>query len=510
MTDLVEQIPTVVPLAGLPLGSVIASKYRIDSVLGAGGMGVVLAATHLDLESAVAIKVMRPEFAGNEEVVGRMLFEARAAAKLRGRHVARVLDVARLESGAPYIVMERLEGRDLADALNELHAFAVQDAVDYVLQACEGLAEAHALGIVHRDLKPENLFLALTPEGSVLKILDFGISKDVGALFTRDSRIALTNAGSAVGSPYYMAPEQMRASVDIDQRADIWSLGCILFELLTGTCAFDGDSLALVCAQVLNEPAPLLRNRVGEVPEQLDAIVSRCLEKDPERRFDDVGQLAAALKDFASAEGQRSAERSLRVASGINLKSDGPAARVSQPLLPAADSSSGHLARVLTPARPRAAQPGAESRARNRSFGLAAWVLGTTVLLALGAAFWSFRARAENAVSLNPALPAVPTLAHSVPPSEIALSTSEARAAVPVPVAVPSVASSASAKSALAPRATTRHFRPEMVTSPAPHTAPTSTRSISAAADGVAEPSPPPAPTTSAVITDLDRMGGRY
>ncbi|HEY3253646.1 MAG TPA: serine/threonine-protein kinase, partial [Polyangiaceae bacterium] len=223
---------------GLVPGSIVGNKYRIDGCLGEGGMGVVLSATHLELDAPVAIKVVREEFAGSHDIVERVLFEARAVARMRSSHVVRVLDVARLPSGCPYIVMEQLQGVDLGFALWENGMFSVPQAIDYLLQACDGLAEAHGLGIVHRDLKPGNLFLAKTPEGVVLKVLDFGISKEVSTPLraVRTSRTSLTSSGDPVGSPFYMAPEQMRASPDVDARADIWSLGAILFELLTGQC----------------------------------------------------------------------------------------------------------------------------------------------------------------------------------------------------------------------------------------------------------------------------------
>src|SRR5450755_1893958 len=268
--------------SGMEPGTILGGKYRVDGFLGAGGMGVVLSATNIDLDAPVAIKVVRDEFANNEEVVSRMVFEARSVARLHSAHVVRVLDVARLASGAPYIVMECLQGGDLATLLSERGALPIAEAVSYVLQACEGLAEAHALGIVHRDLKPENLFLAMTPDGIVLKILDFGISKDLGSSGRAGPRAALTSAGRAVGSPYYMAPEQMRASPSVDGRADIWSLGAVLFELLTGKCPFEGESVQVVCVNVLNVDTPSLRSFSDDAPENLDAIVRRCLEKNPE------------------------------------------------------------------------------------------------------------------------------------------------------------------------------------------------------------------------------------
>jgi eukaryotic-like serine/threonine-protein kinase len=311
-------------------GDVLGGKYRVDRLLGAGGMGVVLSATHLELEAPVAIKVVRDEYARNEEVVARMLFEARAVAKLKSSHVVRVVDVARLESGAPYIVMERLEGSDLAKLLVERGTLPVQEAVDYVLQACEGLAEAHALGIVHRDLKPENLYLANTREGPVVKVLDFGISKEIGegvAGMSLSPRSVMTTAGYAVGSPYYMSPEQMRAG-EVDARTDVWALGAILYELLSGRCPFEGESLAVVCARVLgdDEAAPLASMAPG-TPEGLSSVVACCLRKNREERFGSVEEVVTALRAFASLDGQRSAARLSRPISGdsrLRLVSDRP------------------------------------------------------------------------------------------------------------------------------------------------------------------------------------------
>lgn len=321
MSDSLHPFVSASAPSALQPGAMIGQKYRVDGLLGWGGMGVVLRATHLELDAPVAIKVVREELAQREEVVSRLLFEARAAAKLRGRHIVRVSDVARLESGAPYIVMELLEGADLATILQDRGALPVYEAVDYVIQACEGLAEAHALGIVHRDLKPENLFIAATPEGGILKILDFGISKAVEGSLSCTPRATLTSAGNAVGSPYYMSPEQMRASRSVDARADIWSLGAILFELLTGRCPFDGDSIPSVCAKVLgDEPTPL-RKLASDVPAELALIVDLCLRKDAAERFQSVDELATALCAFVEGGGELAADPSWRLASGINLKS---------------------------------------------------------------------------------------------------------------------------------------------------------------------------------------------
>ncbi|MEO8900414.1 MAG: serine/threonine-protein kinase [Polyangiaceae bacterium] len=282
-------------------GAIVGGKYRIDGVLGTGGMGVVLSATHLELRAPVAIKVVRDELAQNEEVVARLLFEARAAAQMRSAHIVRILDVARLDSGAPYIVMEQLEGLDLAAVLAEGGPLPVVDAVNYLLQACEGLAEAHGLGIVHRDLKPENLFLANTPEGRVLKILDFGISKNLGTSLRPAPRSTLSRKGTTLGSPFYMSPEQMRASPNLDARADVWSLGAILFELLTCRCPFEANSAAALCSKVMVDDAPAAHEFTPDTPEELDLIIQRCLQKQPERRFQSARELASALRDFQRA-----------------------------------------------------------------------------------------------------------------------------------------------------------------------------------------------------------------
>ena len=287
-----------VPHVALGPGAIIGGKYRIDGFLGSGGMGVVLSATHLDLDAPVAIKIVRDDFAANEAIVSRLLFEARAVARMQSVHVVRVLDVARLPNGAPYVVMEKLRGADMAALLEQRTTIPPAEAIGYLLQACEGLSEAHGLGIVHRDLKPENLFLALTPEGVVLKILDFGISKNISAA-REGRRTTLTKGGAAIGSPSYMAPEQIRAEPNLDARADIWSLGTILFELLTGRCPFEAETVAQMYQKVLTEAAPSLLDFVPDAPVELNTIIRLCLQKDPSDRFQTVQELVMALRCLA-------------------------------------------------------------------------------------------------------------------------------------------------------------------------------------------------------------------
>jgi serine/threonine protein kinase len=292
-------------------GQILAGKYRVDRVLGAGGMGVVVAATHLQLEERVAIKFLLPEAMQNPEAVARFGREARAAVKIRGEHVARVTDVGALETGAPFMVMEYLDGHDLSQLIRDRGAMPPADAVDAVLQACEALAEAHALGIVHRDLKPANLFMIRRPDGTPsVKVLDFGISKLTNSAA---SDHAMTRTSAIMGSPLYMSPEQMTASRDVDARTDVWAIGVVLYELLSGRVPFSAETLPQICALILTAAPPSIRQFAPNVPDALQAAVLRCLEKDRARRFQNVSELARALAPFGSRATSRSIERISRI-----------------------------------------------------------------------------------------------------------------------------------------------------------------------------------------------------
>ncbi|HVJ21862.1 MAG TPA: protein kinase, partial [Polyangiaceae bacterium] len=296
------------------MNEIVAGKYRVDRVLGQGGMGVVLAVWHLQLEERAAIKIMLPEAAASGDAVARFLREARAAAKIQSEHVARVRDVGTLDNGQPYMVMEYLEGEDLSAVVANRGALPVEDAVSYLLQACEALAEAHSIGIVHRDLKPGNLFLSRRRDGSELvKVLDFGISKVTGAAAS-GSDSAKTRTSALMGSPLYMSPEQMTSSRDVDARSDIWALGVILHELVTGRTPFDGETLPQICAMILSGPTPSVRAARADLPHALDAVITRCLEKNPDARFRNVAELALALQPFAARRSLVSVERISRLA----------------------------------------------------------------------------------------------------------------------------------------------------------------------------------------------------
>jgi len=319
---------------GATVGGVIAGKYRIERVIGHGGMGVVVAAWHLQLERTVAIKLIRGDWADDPLAVERLVREAKALASIQSEHVARVLDVGTLADGIPFIVMEYLEGRDLATLLERDGPLPTSDAVDFILQACEALAEAHRNGIVHRDIKPANLFVARQPGGGAsIKVVDFGISK----LINSASVESLTQPSRIVGSLYHMAPEQMRGEA-VDARTDVWAIGVLLFELVTGRKPFPGAAWPAVCARVLNESAPL--GVLGDdVPEELAAAVRRCLNRTPEDRFANVAELAVALSPFGSRNARVSLERIVRLATStgsLSAESFSPLPPATRALAPAA------------------------------------------------------------------------------------------------------------------------------------------------------------------------------
>jgi Tol biopolymer transport system component len=300
--------------AGAPIareGDVLLGKYRVEGVIGAGGMGVVVAATHLQLETRVAIKLLRPGKGPAGLAAARLLREARAAARIEGEHVARVLDVEALDAGTPCIVMERLDGRDLGAELLARGPLPVGDAVDDVLQACEAVAAAHAAGIVHRDLKPSNLFLTARADGSpLIKVLDFGIAKalDEGPGAIGGDGV-LTASCAVLGSPVYMSPEQLRSASRVDPRTDVWSLGVILFELLTARLPFEGGSTTAQLAAIAADPPIPLRDARPDAPAGLEAAILRCLAKDVDERMPDVAALARALAPYAPARAAGSAAR---------------------------------------------------------------------------------------------------------------------------------------------------------------------------------------------------------
>jgi eukaryotic-like serine/threonine-protein kinase len=293
--------------AGVPqAGEVLAGKYRVERVLGVGGMGVVVAAMHIDLEQRVALKFLLAEATSHPEVAARFAREAKAAAKIQSEHVAKVLDVSTLPNGSPYMVMEYMDGEDLEHVLARMGPMPVTVATSYVLQACEAIAEAHSVGIVHRDLKPSNLFLARRSSGDpIVKVLDLGISKQTMTA----SQANLTRTSSILGSPLYMSPEQMASAKTVDTRSDIWALGVVFYELLAKRAPFPAETMPELVAAVLQRQPDFIGQLRPDVPPGLAAAIHRCLEKTPAGRFQNVAELAAAIAPFGPARSDVSVER---------------------------------------------------------------------------------------------------------------------------------------------------------------------------------------------------------
>jgi len=299
--------------------SLVGERYRIGPPIGEGGMSIVFLARDERLGRDVAFKILHPQLAASRDIVTRFVNEARALASLDCVHIVRVFDAGVISDPGraplPYMVLERLHGSELRAQCETGPVEDVGEAIGWIIQACEGLAAAHAAGIIHRDLKPDNLFIATQPDGtSLIKVLDFGIAR---SLATSSS---LTSSGGTVGSPGYMSPEQLRDASAADERSDIWSLGVVLYELLAGVPPFQADSMIELSTRILAcRPKRLSRYR-PDVPHELIAIVHRCLECDPNLRFFDVSELAEALAPF---QHQVSDDAAARVRRRLLLRESG-------------------------------------------------------------------------------------------------------------------------------------------------------------------------------------------
>ncbi|MFT3776368.1 MAG: serine/threonine-protein kinase [Minicystis sp.] len=479
-------------------GELFAGKYLVEEVLGRGGMGVVLGARHARLDEPVAIKVLLPALQDNAGVVDRFLREARAAAKIKSEHVVRVTDVDTLPSGVPFIVMERLEGVDLAALCKQRTTLEIEEAVRYVIDACDAVAEAHARGIVHRDLKPGNLFLARRIDGSAaIKVLDFGISK----LPADGGEHVVTEAGQALGSPSYMSPEQMRSAHDVDARTDIWALGAVLFRLLTGRTPFRADSLpqlyTLVTHMTLQRPSELR----PEIPAGLEAVIVRCLEKDPAQRFANADELADALLPFAGEgarppvtrsrrrmltpvdEGSgpvssRSGSRRVSAASEIAREGDGHVKAASdRPTKFDSSDSAGLLASAVRARIESETPPGAARDRLKERRGVSRTVVAFAMLvLALGAAGAGIRVahQSHTATTDSASAATAPAIAPDAaiavtaapPPEATSRAVASPAPTAPEPVVVP-VASVAASTIAPPPVTAKRPLRPAEKKGPA-------------------------------------------
>jgi serine/threonine-protein kinase len=277
-------------------GQILAGKYRADRVIGSGAMGVLVGARHLSLDQTVAIKVMRQVAETNDEARQRFLREAKATAKVKSPHVARIFDVGQLETGELYIAMEFLDGVDLGRLLHEGGALSVVDAVSYIHQGLAGLGDAHDQGIVHRDLKPENLFRTRSRDGApLIKVLDFGLSKLEGG-----GEGSLTKTAAVFGTPLYISPEQLRDSKHVDQRTDVWAMGVILYTLLAGKNPFSADHIARVLIKVARTEPPPLDTVRPDVPAELARVIGWSMSKDPARRLPTARDFALALEPWVA------------------------------------------------------------------------------------------------------------------------------------------------------------------------------------------------------------------
>ncbi len=478
-------------------GTVLAGKYRVERTLGVGGFGIVLQALHEQLDERVAIKILLPEAAAHATAPTRFVREARSAAKIRSEHVARVKDVGQLADSTPYMVMEYLEGEDLSALVKRAGRQAVPDVCEWLLQACEAIAEAHGLGMVHRDLKPANLYLTHRIDGTpCVKVLDFGISK-LAAEANAEQK-GMTSTSDVMGSPYYMSPEQMRSTRDVDARADVWALGAILFELLAGEPPFDAETMTGLIVAIMQEPPRDLANYRQDVPPQLRAAVLACLQKDAASRWQDVLQLATAIAPFAPPRAQASLGR---VAAALGNARSGRGPFSSMPSMPETRfGAPAHLAAeaAMTALPATVVSPGgaamvggasavtggaasgewARSVQTRRSRSPAVWVgvaFGAIALLGTGAfALMQLRGRtgADAARTAAPASP-VPSV-EAAPPAPLAAPVDTALPSASVDATTP-VASTTGASVAAAPPA--RPGRPP----PAP--------------SGTAAAGPPPGPT---------------
>jgi eukaryotic-like serine/threonine-protein kinase len=472
-------------------GETLADKYRVERVLGRGGMGIVVAARHLELDERVAIKFLLGE--RSDSGVERFLREARAAAKVKGEHVCRVFDFGRLETGEPYIVMEHLEGTDLARKLEHEGAQPAGLAVGWIVEACDALAEAHAIGIVHRDLKPANIFLAERTDGSACaKVLDFGISK-------LSKAETMTGTATMMGSPVYMSPEQMESARDVDARSDVWSLGVMLYELIAGKPPFIGESMVQLSVMVRERREEPLEIAKPGVPEGLARVVTKCLEKRPEDRFTSVADLAAALAPFAPAEVSALVARLVRrvtpSASDLALGRTAPDTRGH--VEPGADrtetSQPVHLARARGTFAPLQSTLGDADVERHTSVRRWPMALGAIALVAVGAlATRSFTAAKRVDVAPEAALPSTTEVGTGA--ATPALAVTEPTAAAPTqPSAAPVVKASPPAPTHAPARA-----RPSTVGALAMSAAPVPVPAVSSA---------PPATSASAPTAIRPRSG---
>jgi serine/threonine-protein kinase len=496
-------------------GEILAGKFEVERVLGAGGMGIVVAARHTQLDQRVALKFLLPVACEVPGAVARFLREGKAAARITSEHVARVMDTGVLDAGdatgAPYLVMEYLEGSDLGAVVQRRGRVSVDEAIEFVLQACEAIVEAHDLGIIHRDLKPANLFLSKRADGTPLvKVLDFGISKVEGS----GSRSQLTSASVLMGSPRYMSPEQMLSAKDVDARTDVWALGVILYELVTGKPVWHADTMQGLCALIASTPAPPLRALAPHAPQVLEDVVARCLAKSRDERLASVADLALALEPIAPAASRTSIDRILRVARKERGVSTGPK-RLPPAIVPPTSVAASVGAAVVP--RAVAATTGDARRRASPHIGTYLAIAVAALLLAgIGINAVIARRAPLTATDVGPAIgPAVPTAATASGAATAAgAATASGASGVAAPATAPPATPTSGSAAAVADdpaaiAAASASVARRLLRAPTTRPAPSAPPAEAPAADSVASasaiapaPAAKPAPSGNRALTD--------
>ena len=400
----------------IPAGTLLASKYRVVRVIGKGGMGIVVEARHEQLDTRVAIKILLREFLAYPEASSRFLREARAASRLESQHVARVLDVGTLDSGEPFMVMEYLAGQDLSYHLRSESALALEDAIDYVTQASDAIAEAHTLGIVHRDIKPANLFLTRRGDMPVIKVLDFGVSKVADE---SPGEMTLTQTTTILGSALYMSPEQMQSAKKVDRRTDVYALGVCLFELLARELPYFADTFPELCAKIFTQPPRPLRELRPELPEELDAIMEKCLSREPDKRYQSVPEFVQALSPWA---------RPLTRAQMENLFKRFQPALELLPLAAPSKPSDKPASSVKKTGDNKKAEAEGEPEARSRKPLPLVWIGALVALVAGGVGAWTLLKMTSQPPAAADVTAAAPPASAATPP-EVPTATSSAEVA---------------------------------------------------------------------------------
>jgi serine/threonine protein kinase len=510
-------------LSQLTIGSVVDGKYRVDKVLGRGAMGVVIQATHVHLGEKVALKFLRYRAkSGTEDFQSRFKREARVSAKLKNEHITRVIDVGVWKERVPYMVMDYLDGGDLRELIKSQGPLPIGVAVDYTVQVCVGIAEAHANGIVHRDLKPSNLFLTKRADGSdLVKVLDFGISKWRAGEGEIDE---LTQTGVVLGSPKYMAPEQLFGSADVDARADLWSIAAILYEMLAGRPPFDLPTFTRICAELsTNKPPPSLVERRPDVTPELEAVIMKCFLRNPDERTHDVAELAGNLLDAVQAP--FAAPMRQKIASMLDPTGTGAAMSGSGASMPSGSYGSmtsgayAALSTTGTGSGPRksltesgniSGSPGSvgsvggaqvvEAEPPRRSALIPGLVVGALVVVGI-VAYVSLSGRTPQPAQA-PAATLAPPVSSTIAPPSAAAAPSASASGAPAASTPPAATSVAVTPPPPPPQGRT-YWRP----SPRPAPPPPATTAV--AAQTTAPPAPTPPPTPPAPTSKADPLGDR-